>query len=218
MTPPNKNTACVCREPNCVIPYGYCHCGCGEFAKVNPARFCSGHSRVRLSPTYFDHASPFKIDGVYCKVIPLTRGLFTIVWESDYAWLAKRKWNALWNWSNQSFYAVSTGGLRMNRVILGLKAGDERIGDHINGGSLDNRQSNLRIASHAQNMKNRRLSSNNTSGRTGVWWLERSHKWQVIIYIDGIRLDLGRHISFEIACWIRGEAEKKYYGEFARLI
>lgn len=42
----------------------------------------------------------------------------------------------------------------MHRLILGLEFGDRREGDHINGDSLDNRRSNLRVVTHQQNMWN----------------------------------------------------------------
>ena len=29
MTPKPILASCVCGVPNCQIPYGYCHCGCG---------------------------------------------------------------------------------------------------------------------------------------------------------------------------------------------
>lgn len=43
---------------------------------------------------------------------------------------------------------------KLHRVVLGLKNGDPRQGDHINRDPLDNRRVNLRIAGHGQNAQN----------------------------------------------------------------
>ena len=106
MTPQESIVAlCICREPNCQIPYGLCHCRCGSettIAKSNniprgiikglPRKFKKGHFS-KIVPI-IEEAVPFKIDGVYCRLIPLDKGLYTIVWESDYLWLMQWPWYA----------------------------------------------------------------------------------------------------------------------------
>lgn len=99
------------------------------------------------------------------KTIPLTQNQFAIVDEEDFQSLSAHKWQAQWNSCTQSFYAVRcaeytlrkcTKTCRMNRYILGLEYGDKRQGDHINGNTLDNRKKNLRVATHLQNMMNKK--------------------------------------------------------------
>lgn len=63
----------------------------------------------------------------------------------------------------------------MHRELLGLERGREV--DHINGDTLDNRRANLRAVTHAQNMQNRKLHKNNTSGIRGVMFDSRRQRW-----------------------------------------
>src|ERR1700729_3697279 len=99
---------CICGDLLCRIPYGYCHCACGErtrFAiqtkpsvgqiKGMPLRFIMGHNG-RKRPVLED-AQPFKIQDVYCRLISLSRGMFAIVNASDYEWLMQWKWYAAKN-------------------------------------------------------------------------------------------------------------------------
>ena len=61
--------------------------------------------------------------------------------------------------------------------------------DHINGERADNRFANLREATNAQNVQNRRKQRNNTSGYPGVSWFQT--KWQAHIRINGKLKHLG---------------------------
>lgn len=58
---------------------------------------------------------------------------------------------------------------------------------------------------------NSRKQSSNTSGRTGVS-LTKSGTWAVEIRKDGKKIYLGTYDDFELACFVREEAELKYYG------
>lgn len=46
--------------------------------------------------------------------------------------------------------------------------GEQPLIDHINGNPSDNRIANLRCSSHGENQRNRKVSSDNTSGVVGV--------------------------------------------------
>lgn len=89
--------------------------------------------------------------------------------------------------------------------------------DHINGQPSDNRFSNLRQASAAQNLANRGLQKNNTTGVTGVYWERSSGKWMAGIMVGQRSINLGLHETFEGARSARRRAEEKYFGEFARV-
>lgn len=63
--------------------------------------------------------------------------------------------------------------------------------DHINRIKSDNRISNLRLATYAQNAQNRLANSKNTSGYKGVTWHKRDKKWQAAITVQGKVMHLG---------------------------
>lgn len=88
--------------------------------------------------------------------------------------------------------------------------------DHVDGNGLNNRKENLRFATHAQNMRNRRIDKRNTTGVTGVYWNKRKSKWQSLIMINGKRKGLGYFRTFDEAVAARKASENEHYGEFAR--
>jgi len=60
-------------------------------------------------------------------------------------------------------------GFSMHRFLMG-KIPPNMVVDHINGNKLDNRRSNLRVVSVAENSQNQRKSRNPRSGFRGVIW------------------------------------------------
>ena len=86
--------------------------------------------------------------------------------------------------NNELFYA--------HRVIYKMIYGtDPDDIDHENGNRTDNRQKNLVSKSRSENLRNRRLSRNNTSGYHGVSYSKRHKLWSVSIYADGKHIHLG---------------------------
>ena len=63
--------------------------------------------------------------------------------------------------------------------------------DHINQIKDDNRWSNLRDVSSAENCWNRPKYANNRSGYTGVVWNKKCNKWQVLCRSKGVQKFLG---------------------------
>jgi hypothetical protein len=89
--------------------------------------------------------------------------------------------------------------------------------DHINGNTLDNRRSNLRVCTHAENMRNRRKNSNSSSGYKGVFWDNHYKKWSSYIRVNNKRIYLGRFDDSKVAYEAYVAASKKYHGEFGRI-
>lgn len=82
--------------------------------------------------------------------------------------------------------------------------------DHINGIRSDNRIENLRVVSRAENLKNQRLRTNNTSGVTGVSWDKRSGKWHAHIQVNVRRKHIGYFTKISDAIAARKAAEVEY--------
>lgn len=71
--------------------------------------------------------------------------------------------------------------------------------DHRNGVRDDNRFSNLRAATKAENMQNSRLRKDNRCGFQGVGWDCQRQKWQARIRYQHRKYDLGRYDTPEAA-------------------
>lgn len=161
------------------------------------------------------------------RTINLTQGKSTVVDASEYEDLIQFNWFA--NEAHGVWYAVrqvrvtDKKGCRqrkewMHRRILGLplEVSDKKLGDHINGDTLDNRKSNLRVLDKRGNTLNRKTQKNNTSGMRGVCWHKRVGAWQVRVANRGSRLHLGYFSNLENAIQAYKEAAVVYHGKLAR--
>lgn len=107
--------------------------------------------------------------------------------------------------------------LKVHRVIWFYMTGkwpDAEI-DHINGDPTDNRWCNLREATKAQNMQNKKPQKNSVVGIPGVQWERNRKHWVARITVDKKHRYLGSFHNIEEAIVARREAEKKYFGSFA---
>jgi frataxin-like iron-binding protein CyaY len=132
--------------------------------------------------------------------IPLTKGKYALVDKENFDELNEDNWCT----SNErnNFYAVrkakkgengwidgnNSKSIRMQRQIL--HAPDGMHVDHINGNTLDNRKSNLRIVTNRQNQQNKHIFK--TSKYPGVHWEDSRKKWHASIRINGKKTFLGR--------------------------
>lgn len=108
----------------------------------------------------------------------------------------------------------------MHRLILEKRIGylaKNKLTDHINGKILDNRNCNLRIASSAENNRNRIKRQGCSSKYKGVSWDDITKKWRAIIVYNYKRICLGRFISETDAAKAYDNAAKQLHGEYAYL-
>lgn len=130
-----------------------------------------------------------------------------------------------WKWFYKDGYAQRTEYLgkmdgkykyrtvKMHRLILNPEKTKEV--DHISGDRLDNRRSNLRVCSKAENQANQSIARNNSSGFKGVHKFRG--RWQAYLYSKGKRYHLGYHNTREAAAIAYNDKAREVFGEFARL-
>lgn len=167
------------------------------------------------------------------KIIPLTKDKVTSVDDDDYEWLIKHKWQYL---STRNGYAIrgyyENGKCKhyyMHRLIT--KCPENMQVDHINGNSLDNRKSNLRICTHSQNLHNSRkqrgIRGKSSSMYKGVRFMPREIKgmrkitkhrknWNMYIYYKKKRVYGGVYNTEKEAAVAYNILAPKYHGEFFR--
>jgi len=153
------------------------------------------------------------------KEIQLTQGKVALVDDEDFDRVNQFKWCA--RRSNKIFYVLRNvlqpdGAYKSQLLHQFLMPGVSQI-DHRNGDGLDNQKSNLRPASHSQNIANSRKSSGCSSKFKGVHWDNIRSLWAAQIRINWAKLNLGRYESEEDAAHVYDYAAKIYFGEFARL-
>lgn len=128
------------------------------------------------------------------------------------------KWYVLSNPKRDVVYAyanVVVDGkqryLTMHRFIMNCKD-KNKVVDHLNHNGLDNRKSNLRIATHSENSQNQsKLRSNNSSGYRNVFRLRDTDKWYVMIGLKGKYSNLGIFDDIEEANAVATEARKRMF-------
>lgn len=89
--------------------------------------------------------------------------------------------------------------------------------DHVNGNKSDNRISNLRLATKAQNGFNKGKAKANTSGWKGVYLHRKSGLWTSRIRVNGSTISLGYFRDLKEAAEAYIFAALEHHGEYARL-
>lgn len=89
--------------------------------------------------------------------------------------------------------------------------------DHKDGNKLNNQKDNLRICTHAENMKNRKPSTGGASQYKGVHWGKTIQNWRVRINLNNKKKVIGTFSNEIAAANAYNYYTKVYYDEFAQL-
>jgi hypothetical protein len=174
---------------------------CGESFSVirhraKAARYCSRRCRDAGAKRPLPIVE-LSADGL-TALVPLLdrtdaiRGYATI--DADKAvWVGQWRWHLL-----RSGYAARTDvtgprrAVFLHRELLGLpRIRDGREGDHIDRDKLNDRLSNLRVVTHAQNMQNLTPRQGMSSQYRGVGWDKSRSKWVAYVMLNGKMHNLG---------------------------
>lgn len=149
--------------------------------------------------------------------------------ERGLEWFASGRYSAdrnaaIWNTrfaGKEAFFSLDGHGYpmgsvlgepyRAHRVIWKMITGEEpAMIDHINGDRADNRLQNLRPATHAENLRNCRMSKNNTSGANGVRLDDKTGLWHAQIMVNYKTINLGLFPSRDEAIAARQNANSRF--------
>jgi hypothetical protein len=156
------------------------------------------------------------------KEIILTQGKVAIVDDDMYDYLNQWKWFA--NLQGKKFYARTNipnkkgkrGSMLMHRLILNMLNSKLQV-DHLNHYTLDNRKCNIRICTQSDNLKNRIINKNNSTGYKGVVYNKSNKKFIAKIGVNKNIIYIGCFIDPKDAAKAYNAAALKYHGEFANL-
>lgn len=163
--------------------------------------------------TYIDH-----LDEDYTECVTYTKNSYesyhTLIDISNKELISKYKVYTRRH-NNKQYAIININGKKvfLHRFLMGLENEEfsiNKVVDHINGNSLDNRVSNLRICNYKQNSQNCRTKSK----VVGVGWLKYNKKWTARIMINYKGVHLGNFNTYEEAVLARLQKEKEICGEY----
>ncbi len=164
--------------------------------------------------------------------IQLSQGKVAIIDDADVALVIPYRWYAIKNRKSQYdlWYAmakINGHTAYMHRLIMGAPAGKQV--DHKDQDGLNNRRSNLRLATpteQARNSRARRKRAVKHSRFKGIHWhTTKKHtrngvktygRWRAVIQLPGAKLIIRYAKTEEEAVRIYNSLVKEHFGEFAK--
>ncbi len=146
-------------------------------------------------------------------------GCFALVDDEDFELVSRFTWYCEHRGVNDSLKYIRgfPGDVRMHRVVMGLKPGDKRMVDHRNGDGRDNQRENLRVATRAENLRNRRKMKLGLYRFKGVMKSRGCLNYTAYIRINDRRVRVSGFLTQEEAAMAYNVMARKHFGEFAAL-
>lgn len=198
-----------------------CQCDCGKQTIVKDRNLRSGDTKSCGCLRYGKHDigndnhkkkrnynNDYEIKGEYTIGYTIDGDTFLIDTE-DLKRIKEHNWHKQIAGNRQGY--IIGHGTSLHRFIMNCPKG--YMVDHINHDKTDNRKSNLRIVTPAQNNYNHSLQRNNTTGVTGVYQI--NGKWTAKIQVNYKQINIGTFLTKEEAVEARKAAEEKYFGVYA---
>jgi len=149
------------------------------------------------------------------KKIPLTHGLFALVDDADYEWVAKCKWHATEKDPRRAYArrCLNNKGSFMHRELTGARRGLEV--DHIDRNRLNNQRANLRVCNRAENARNMVPNSPSSYGFRGIE--KHFNRWRATVNCNAVTYKTRQYGSAFEAALAYDALARKLQGEFAVL-
>jgi hypothetical protein len=155
------------------------------------------------------------------KIIKTNKQEEIFVDDEDYDWLSKHTWWYLSNGYAQTNIKHNNKWKTklMHRLIMGVTDRWTLV-DHINNNKIDNRRSNLRVCNQSENLRNRGLQKNNTSGIKGLSYCKQYNSWKATInsnkqYTKSFSCNIYPDAKERAIQWLK-ENREKLHGDFAK--
>lgn len=159
----------------------------------------------------------YKVGGPAAEIITRLGDRFLI--DSDDAALVSRFcWSRHTNGYARAVTRLPSGRLAtvyLHRLLCAVSAERPHV-DHANGQIADCRRANLRACSRAENLRNQKTRSDNTSGFKGVGLHKQTGKFRARVRAGGRVRHLGLFDSAQQAADAATRARNEMHGEFAR--
>jgi endogenous inhibitor of DNA gyrase (YacG/DUF329 family) len=205
----------VCGKEYSVLSYNarrsqFCGRSCG---RINQARV----ARESLGPVRYDPEENIYIlpIGMGCETIidACDADLLDVFWSTQ---VSQHRRYAKRNVGKNDVYGYERAIHRiiMSRILGRPLTREERV-DHVRGIGLDNRRSNLRLATPAQNAANSLRHKVPLSGYKGVYRDPRGGRFSAKVMKDGKPHCLGTFPTAELAHEAYIKRAKDLFGEFA---